>query len=86
MYDETDFLVVWVVENDFISVWWIGIDLVFMQRPKMTCSCRIEINWVFVSGHRNGLDVRVGIEIHSISVMGSNLTWFLRAGSKSTWF
>ena len=39
--DEMDFVVVWVVENDVISVWLIGVDLVFVQRSKMTgFSCR----------------------------------------------
>ena len=28
--DETDSVVVWVIENDFVSVWWIGTDLVFV--------------------------------------------------------
>ena len=40
---------------------------------------------VFVSGHRNRLDIRVVIEIDLISVMGSKLTW-LMYGSKLTWF
>ena len=26
--DETEF-VVWIDKNDFVSVWWVGIDLVF---------------------------------------------------------
>ena len=65
----------WVVENDLISVWCIGIDLVFVQRSKIICfSVRIEINRVFVSGDRNRLDIRVGIEIDLISVFGSELT------------
>ena len=29
-----------------------------------------------MSGHQNRLDIRVGIEIDLISVMGSKLTWF----------
>ena len=28
--DEMDSVVVWVVENDFILVWWISIDWVFV--------------------------------------------------------
>ena len=47
----------------------------------MTCfSVWIEMNSVFVSGHRNRVDVRVGIEIYMMSVMGSKLTCFLFAG------
>ena len=45
----------------------------------------IEISSVFVSGHRNRLDISVGIEIDLISVMGLRLPWFLCAGSKLTW-
>ena len=73
VWDKIDLVNVWVVENDFISVWWIGIDLFFVQQSKMTMFCivRIEIHWVFVSGHRNRLDIRVWIEIDMISVMGS---------------
>ena len=75
--DEVDLVVVWMVEIGMISVWgdrnWldfsveIGIDLVFVWRSKMTCfSVWIEINSVFVSGHRTRLGIRVG----------SKLTWF----------
>ena len=65
-------VVMWIVENYFISLWWIRIDLMCVLRSKMTgFSVIIEINWVFVSGHRNRHDVRVGIEIDLISVMGS---------------
>ena len=39
-------------------------------------SVRIEINSVFVSGHRNRLDIRVGIEVDLISLMRPKLTWF----------
>ena len=46
----------------------------------------IEINTAFVSGHRNRLDIRMGIEIDLISVMGSKLTWFLCGWPKMTWF
>ena len=38
--------------------------------------------WVFVSGHRNRLDIRVGIEFDLISVIGSKLTRFLCAWRK----
>ena len=57
-------VVVWDVENNIISGWWIGIDLVLVQRSKTTFfSARIEINWVFMSEHRNRLDIRAGIKI-----------------------
>ena len=46
----------------------------------------IEISWVFVSGQRNKINIRVEMKIDSISVMGSKLTWVLRAGSTLTWF
>ena len=36
-------------------------------------SARIEINWVFVSGHRNRLHIRVDIKIRLISMIGSKL-------------
>ena len=49
-------------------------------------SVRIEINSVFVSGHRNRLHIRVGIGIDLISVMGSKLPWLFCAGSKVTLF
>ena len=45
-----------------------------------------EINSVFVSRHRNRLDIRVGIEIDLISVMGSKSSCFLCGGSSLTWF
>ena len=47
---------------------------------------RIEITRIFVSGHRNRLDIRVGIKIDLISVMRSKFTSFLCEGSKLTWF
>ena len=97
--DEMDLVVVWVVENDIISLWLVGIDLESFQcggsaliwflcsgRKWRVFSVLIEINWVFVSGHRNRLDIRVGVKIDFILVMGSKLTWFLCAGSKLTWF
>ena len=55
-------------------------------RKSLVFCVWIEINSIFVSGHRNRLDIKVGIEIDWISVMGSRLTWFLCAGSKLTWF
>ena len=67
----------WTIENDLNSVWWIGIDLVFVKLSKTTFSVRIEISGAFVSGHRKWLDIRVGIKMDLISVMGSTLTWFL---------
>ena len=80
-------IAVWVVENDFISVWWFGINLVVCSgRKRLVFSVRIKINWVFVSGHRNRLDIRVGIKIDFISVMVLKLNRFLCAGSKLTWF
>ena len=45
----------------------------------------IEINSVFVPGHRNRLDIRMEIEIDLISVMGSKATCFLCDRSKLTW-
>ena len=40
-----DLVVVWVVENGSTSVWWIGIELVFVLRSKwLYFSLRIEIN------------------------------------------
>ena len=48
-------------------------------------SVRIEINWVFVSGHRNRLDIRAKIEFDVISMMESKLTSLLYAGSRLTW-
>ena len=53
-------------------------------RKRVVHSVRIEINCVLVSGHRNRLDIRVGIKIDLISVMRSKLTWFLCAGSNLT--
>ena len=55
-------------------------------RKRLVFSFRIEINWVYVSGHRNRPGIRVGTQIDLISVMGSTLTWFLCAGSELTWF
>ena len=54
-------------------------------RKGLLLSLLIEIKSVFVSGHRNHFDIRVGIEIDLISMMGSKSTWFLCAGSKLTW-
>ena len=49
----------------------------------MTCfSVWNEKNSILVLEYRNRLDIRVGIEIDLISVMGSKLTWRLCAGSK----
>ena len=56
--DEIDLAIVCVVEIDLIPVWGIGIDLVFVWRSKWLVRVWIEINWVFVSGHRNRLDIR----------------------------
>ena len=47
-------------------------------------SARIKISWVILSGHRNGLDIRVRIKTDLILVMGSKLNWFLYAGLKLT--
>ena len=47
----------------------------------MTCfSLRIENNWVFVSRHRNRFDIRIGIRIELIAMMGSKLTRILLRG------
>ena len=42
------------------------------------------IEIVFVSGHLNGFDFRVEIEIDLISVLRSKLIWFICGGSKLT--
>ena len=42
------------------------------RRKLFVSGVWIEINSVFASGHRDGLDTRVGIQIDLISVMGSN--------------
>ena len=43
-------------------------DLVSVWRSKLSCfSVWIEINSVFVSGHRNRLDIKVGIESDLVS-------------------
>ena len=55
-------------------------------RKWLVFSARIQINWVIVSGHRNRLDIRVGIKIDLILAMGSKLPWFLCPGSKVIWF
>ena len=60
-----------VIDFDFSAE--IRIDLVFVLRSKITCfNVYIEINSVFVSKYREGLDIRVGIEIDLIPVMGRN--------------
>ena len=60
-----------VIDFDFSAE--IRIDLVFVLRSKITCfNVYIEIKSVFVSKHRNRLDIRVGIEIDLIPVMGRN--------------
>ena len=50
-------------------------------RKLIVFSDRIEVNWVFVSGHRKKIlpDVRVGIKMDLKSVMGSNSLVFLPA-------
>ena len=52
-------------------------------RKWLIFSVRIEINWVFMSCYRNRLEIGAGIEIDFITVVGSNFSCFLRAGSKS---
>ena len=81
-----DLVVVWVVEYDFqfggsALIWSLS-----SGRRWLALSVRIEITWVFVSGHRNRLDSRVGIKIDLISMMELKFTWFLCAGSKLTCF
>ena len=55
-------------------------------RKRLVFSVWIEISWVFVSGHRNLLNIRAGIKIDLISVInlvlasGSNLTCFMCGG------
>ena len=39
-----------------------------------------------MSGHRNPLDIRLGIKINFVSVMVSKLTWFSCAGCNSLGF
>ena len=46
----------------------VGNDLFFASGSKLTV--------FFLSGDRNRLDIRVGIEIYLISVLVSKLTWF----------
>ena len=64
----------WVVENDLISVWGIELVLISASGSEVTwflCGGRkthgfsvwIEMNLVFVSRHRNGLEFRLGIEL-----------------------
>ena len=43
------------------------------------------MNLVFLSGHRNRLDIRVGIKIDVILVMGSKYILVFVGGSKLTW-
>ena len=66
----------WVVENDFISVWIDVYLFLCCRRRWLGFSVRIAINRLFRSGLRNRLDIRVGIEIDLIQVMGSKLTGF----------
>ena len=77
-----------MIETDLISVWGMGIDLISFKGSELTwllCASRkllvfsllTEINSIFESEHRNRLDIRVGIEINLISVIGPNLTLFL---------
>ena len=40
----------------------------------------IEINWVFTSGLRNRLDIRVEIEVELIEVMGLKVIWVFTCG------
>ena len=64
--------VVWVVEIDLISVSGSELAWFFMSRSKMTCLQFLDRKYLgFRSGHRYGLDIRVGIEMDLISVMGS---------------
>ena len=53
----------------------VGNDLVLVSGSKL-----------FVSGHQNWFDFRLGIEIALISVLRSKWTWILGGGSKLTWF
>ena len=80
-------ILVWVIENFIISVWWIAIDLVLCRgRKRLDLESTSKLAVFFVSGHRNRLDVRVGIKIDLISAMGSTFAWFLRVRSKLAWF
>ena len=76
--DEIDLVFVWVVEIDSISVQGSELNLFLLCcRKWLVFSVWIEINSVFVSGHRNRLDIGLGIGIDLVSVMGSILTCFL---------
>ena len=72
---------------DLIFVWVVQIDLVFVWQSKMTCFFRVwvEIDGGFMLWHRSRVDIRVGIDIDLISMVGSKFTWFLYAVSKLTW-
>ena len=67
-------------------MWVVKIGSVLVYVPEITgTQCLDHITSVLVSGHRNRLDTRVGIEIDMISVMGAKSTRFMSAGSKLTW-
>ena len=61
----------------------IGIDLFFMAVENyFFLVYGSKLTPFFVSGHRNRLDIRVGIEIDLVLVWVSKLTSFLCGGSK----
>ena len=102
----SDLVVSRVVEFDLISVWTmgidfdfsvgIGIDFVFVWRPKLTCSWGAKRHKPLLSGHRNRHFIRMGDRswldiserVEIIFVFGSGLTvdLVLLWGSKSTRF
>ena len=76
--DESD-LVVWVIENIFISVWLIGIALGICVAVEHDFFLEFESK---LNGFLcQGIEI-VGIKMDLISVMGWKLTWFLCPGSK----
>ena len=80
---------IWVCEigNDFDSSVEITIDLICVAvENDLFLVSGSNLTRFFVSGHRNRLDIRAGIEIDLISVIGSILSWFLLWGSKLTLF
>ena len=67
-------------------MWVVKIGSVLVYVPEITgTQCLDHITSVLVSGHRNRLDTRVGIEIDMTSVMGAKSAWFLSAGFQRTW-
>ena len=69
--------VAWIVETDLISVEASKLGWFLCGSPKLLVfNVWIEINPVFVSGHRNGLGISVGIDIDLISAIRSKFLVF----------